>query len=212
MLADHPTYTILLSKDLDASRTFYHDVLGLEILREDLGEGVEEPIVFKTANGRLILSKSTVGTSDTQTQMAWVVPDIRAAIEDLRSRGVRIGRVPLRPPDRAQQDGIGAPAGRQRVIAQWAAELVDRGSADQLLVVAEAAQGVENAPRGGHDLGTDAVPGEDDDVRILVCLAHRFAAPYRLRSALRIGSRGPANRFRSGTSDIHWREECGRST
>jgi predicted enzyme related to lactoylglutathione lyase len=90
MLADHPTYTILLSKDLDASRTFYHDVLGLEILREDLGEGVEERIVFKTANGRLILSKSTVGTSDSQTQMAWIVPDIHAALADLRSRGVRI--------------------------------------------------------------------------------------------------------------------------
>ena len=90
MLADHPTYTILLSRDLDASRTFYHDVLGLEILREDLGEGVEERIVFKTANGRLILSKSTVGTSDTQTQMAWMVPDIHAALADLRARGVRI--------------------------------------------------------------------------------------------------------------------------
>ena len=90
MLADHPTYTILLSKDLDASRTFYHDVLGLEILREDLGEGVEERIVFKTANGRLILSKSTVGTSDTQTQMAWMVPDIHEALADLRARGVKI--------------------------------------------------------------------------------------------------------------------------
>src|SRR5438105_3686853 len=90
MLADHPCYTILLSKDLDASRTFYHDVLGLEIIREDLGPGVEERIVFRTANGRLILSKSTVGTSDTQTQMAWMVPDIRKAIADLRSRGVRI--------------------------------------------------------------------------------------------------------------------------
>ena len=90
MLADHPTYTILLSKDLDASRTFYRDVLGLEILREDLGEGVEERIVFKTANGRLILSKSTVGTSDSQTQMAWMVPDIHAALADLRARGVRI--------------------------------------------------------------------------------------------------------------------------
>jgi predicted enzyme related to lactoylglutathione lyase len=90
MLADHPCYAILLSKDLDRSRTFYHEVLGLEILREDLGPGVEERIVFKTANGRLILSKSTVGTSDTETQMAWMVPDIAAALEDLRARGVRI--------------------------------------------------------------------------------------------------------------------------
>ena len=90
MLSEFPTYTILLSKDLDVSRTFYRDVLGLEILREDPGPDVEPRIVFKTANGRLILSKSTVGTSDTQTQMAWIVPDIRAAVADLRARGVKI--------------------------------------------------------------------------------------------------------------------------
>jgi catechol 2,3-dioxygenase-like lactoylglutathione lyase family enzyme len=90
MLKDCDAYTILLSRDLDASRHFYHEVLGLEILREDPGPGVEPRIVLKTANGRLILSKSTVGTSDTQTQMAWVVPDIRAAVADLRARGVKI--------------------------------------------------------------------------------------------------------------------------
>jgi predicted enzyme related to lactoylglutathione lyase len=90
VLADHPSYTILLSTNLDASRQFYHEVLGLEILREDLGPGVEERIVFKTANGRLILSKSTIGTSDTQTQMAWMVPDIHVALDDLRARGVKI--------------------------------------------------------------------------------------------------------------------------
>ena len=90
VLATSPAYTILLSRDLDASRRFYRDVLGLEILREDAGPDVEPRIVFKTANGRLILSKSTVGTSDTQTQMAWMVPDIRAAVEELRARGVKI--------------------------------------------------------------------------------------------------------------------------
>lgn len=90
MLGEHLVFPILLSKDLDASRTFYHDVLGLEILREDPGPDVEPRIVFKTANGRLILSKSTVGTSDTQTQMAWMVPDIHAALADLRGRGVKI--------------------------------------------------------------------------------------------------------------------------
>jgi catechol 2,3-dioxygenase-like lactoylglutathione lyase family enzyme len=104
MLADHPTYTILLSTDLDASRAFYRDVLGLEILREDLGPDVEHRIVFRTANGRLILSKSTVGTSDTQTQMAWIVPDIRAAVADLRSRGVRIEEYVA--PDPVTVDGI----------------------------------------------------------------------------------------------------------
>lgn len=104
MLADHPTYTILLSKDLDASRHFYRDILGLEIVREDPGPDVEPRIVFKTANGRLILSKSTVGTSDTQTQMAWIVPDIRAEVADLRRRGVKIEE--YEEPDPVTDDGV----------------------------------------------------------------------------------------------------------
>jgi catechol 2,3-dioxygenase-like lactoylglutathione lyase family enzyme len=117
VLADNPCYTILLSKDLDASRHFYHDILGLEILREDLGEGVEERIVFKTANGRLILSKSTVGTADTQTQMAWMVPDIRVAIEDLRARGVRIEE--YEAPSPVTVDGVAD------IGYSWAAWFID---------------------------------------------------------------------------------------
>ena len=87
MLSDHPVFPILLSLDLGVSRTFYHDTLGLEILREDEGDR----IVFRCGGGtQLAVTASTVGTSDTQTQMAWRVPDIRAAIADLRARGVRI--------------------------------------------------------------------------------------------------------------------------
>ncbi len=71
MLSDHPVFPILLSTDLDASRTFYHDILGLEILREDEGDR----IVFRCGAGtQLVVTSSTVGTSDTQTQMAWRVP------------------------------------------------------------------------------------------------------------------------------------------
>ena len=58
MLSDHPVFPILLSTDLDASRRFYHDVLGLEIAREDHGER----IIFRCGGGtQLILSHSTVG-------------------------------------------------------------------------------------------------------------------------------------------------------
>ncbi len=86
MLSDHPVFPILLSTDLAASRTFYHDTLGLEIMRED-----DDRIVFRCGGGtQLVISGSTAGTSDTQTQMAWRVPDLRAALADLRARGVRI--------------------------------------------------------------------------------------------------------------------------
>ncbi len=86
MLGDHLVFPILLSTDMAASRSFYHDVLGLEILRED-----EERLIFRCGSGsQLAVTRSTTGTSDTQTQLAWRVPDIRAALADLRERGVRI--------------------------------------------------------------------------------------------------------------------------
>ncbi len=86
MLADHLVFPILLSMDLAATRAFYHDTLGLEILRED-----DERIIFRCGVGsQVAVTLSTTGTSDTQTQLAWRVPDIHAELADLRARGVRI--------------------------------------------------------------------------------------------------------------------------
>ena len=101
MLSDHPVFPILLSTDLAASRTFYRDVLGLEILRED----ADDRIVFRCGGGtQLVVTLSTVGTRDTQTQLAWRVPDLPAAIADLRSRGVQIEEYTT--PDPVTDDGI----------------------------------------------------------------------------------------------------------
>lgn len=114
MLSEFPVFPILLSRDLDASRRFYRDTLGLEVLREDAGDR----IVFRTGGGtQLVVTLSTVGTSDTQTQMAWRVPDIRAAIADLRARGVRIEE--YREPDPVTTDGV-ADMGHS-----WAAWFID---------------------------------------------------------------------------------------
>ena len=114
MLSDHPVFPILLSKDLDATRAFYHDTLGLEILREDPGDR----IVFRCGGGtQIAITLSTVGTADTQTQMAWRVPDIRAALFDLRARGVRIEEYTA--PDPVTTDGV-ADMGHS-----WAAWFID---------------------------------------------------------------------------------------
>jgi catechol 2,3-dioxygenase-like lactoylglutathione lyase family enzyme len=86
VLSDYPVLPILLSKDLDTSRRFYRDTLGLEVARED-----PDRTVYRAGGGaQFVVSLSTVGTHDTQTQMAWRVPDIKAAVADLRARGVRI--------------------------------------------------------------------------------------------------------------------------
>lgn len=114
MLGDHPAFPILLSTDLDATRTFYRDVLGLEIAREDPGDR----IVFRSGGGtQIAVTLSTIGTSDPQTQMAWRVPDIRAAVDDLRARGVRIEEYSA--PDPVTTDGV-ADMGHS-----WAAWFID---------------------------------------------------------------------------------------
>jgi catechol 2,3-dioxygenase-like lactoylglutathione lyase family enzyme len=113
MLSDHPVFPILLSTDMAASRAFYHDVLGLEILSED-----DERIVLRSGGGTgLLISRSTIGTADTQTQVAWRVPDLRAALADLRARGVRIEE--YQSPDPVTVDGI-ADMGHS-----WAAWFID---------------------------------------------------------------------------------------
>jgi catechol 2,3-dioxygenase-like lactoylglutathione lyase family enzyme len=101
MLGEYLVFPILLSTDLDASRAFYHDTLGLEIAREDPGDR----IVFRSGGGsQLAVTRSTMGTRDTQTQLAWRVPDIAAAVADLRARGVRIEEYTA--PDPITVDGV----------------------------------------------------------------------------------------------------------
>lgn len=115
MLGDHLVFPILLSKDLAASRAFYHDLLGLQILVED-----EERLIFGCGGGsQVAVTRSTLGTADRQTQLAWRVPDLRAELADLRARGVRIEE--YAPPDPETHDGI-ADMGYA-----WAAWIVDPG-------------------------------------------------------------------------------------
>ena len=104
MLAAAPAYTILLSKDLEVSRRFYGEVLGLRLLRDDATEP-EARLVYEAGAGtRIVISKSTTGTSDTQTQMAFLVPDIRAGVAWLRSRGVKVEDYVA--PDPVTDDGV----------------------------------------------------------------------------------------------------------
>jgi catechol 2,3-dioxygenase-like lactoylglutathione lyase family enzyme len=125
MLGDYLIFPILLSKDLAATRAFYHDALGLEILRQD-----EERIIFRCGSGsQLAVTLSTTGTADMQTQLAWRVPDIHAELADLRARGVRIEAYDA-PDPKTDAEGI-ADMGYA-----WAAWIIDpSGNALALLEV-----------------------------------------------------------------------------
>lgn len=86
MLGDHPIEVVLLATDLAASRDFYRDRVGLEIVSESSNN-----VTFRCGGTtRLALSRSTTGTADTQTQAVWRVGDLDAELAELRSRGVVI--------------------------------------------------------------------------------------------------------------------------
>ena len=114
LLASSPVFTILLSKDLAASRVFYGETLGLPLLRED-HHGDDHRLVYQAGEGtRIAITSSTIGTMDSQTQCAFRVPDIRAAVAELRSRGVRI--MDYVAPDPVTDDGV---ADMQHSWAAW---------------------------------------------------------------------------------------------
>jgi catechol 2,3-dioxygenase-like lactoylglutathione lyase family enzyme len=85
MLRDHPIHPVLLAKDLRATRAFYHDQLGLEIISE-----TDTSIDFRSGNTRFNVNLSSTGTADTQTQAGWEVSDVRAEVDELRRRGVKV--------------------------------------------------------------------------------------------------------------------------
>jgi catechol 2,3-dioxygenase-like lactoylglutathione lyase family enzyme len=115
MLGENPITPVLLAKDLAAAREFYHDRLGLEILTEN-----ENAIVFTCGGGtHLDVTKSTVGTADSQTQASWQVTNVRAEVAELRTRGVKVEDYDL--PGLKTEDGIAD------IGFAWAAWIIDPG-------------------------------------------------------------------------------------
>ena len=140
MLGDHLVFPILLSKDLTATRAFYHDTLGLDILRED-----NERIIFRCGSGsQLTVTLSTTGTADMQTQLAWRVPDLGAELAELRARGVPIQEYDL--PDPKTEDGI-ADMG-----FAWAAWIIDP-SGNALGIIEPKKPGAGAVPRAQRFTG-----------------------------------------------------------
>jgi len=116
MLGEHLITPVLLATDLAATREFYHDKLGLEILTEN-----ENAITFKCGGGtHLDVTKSTVGTADSQTQASWQVNDIRAEVAELRARGVKVEDYDM--PGLKTEDGIAD------IGFAWAAWVTDPGN------------------------------------------------------------------------------------
>jgi catechol 2,3-dioxygenase-like lactoylglutathione lyase family enzyme len=100
VLGEFPIDVVLLATDLEASKDFYANKIGLEIVND-----TPYAVQFKCGGGsQLGVSKSTVGTADPQTQAAFRVKDLAAELAELRSRGVKIEDYDL--PDLKTVDGV----------------------------------------------------------------------------------------------------------
>jgi catechol-2,3-dioxygenase len=86
VLANNPIDPMILATDLGVAREFYSEKIGLEVLIES-----DEFLTFRCGgDSRLVVTRSTSGTSDSQTKASWRVTDLASEVADLRSRGVEL--------------------------------------------------------------------------------------------------------------------------
>src|SRR6266849_5012428 len=100
MLGNYPIDVVLLAMDLAAAKDFYADKLGLPVLSES-----PSGVTFHCGgDSQLVVTKSSVGTKDEQTQATFRVSDVRAEVSEMRRRGVKIEDYDM--PGLQTQDGI----------------------------------------------------------------------------------------------------------
>lgn len=100
MLRDSALDVVLLATDLQAAKEFYAEKLALPLIDDS-----EASLTFSCGGGsRVLITKSTTGTADSQTQAQWRVQDLSAELADLRSRGVKIAEYD--DPGFKTEDGI----------------------------------------------------------------------------------------------------------
>jgi catechol-2,3-dioxygenase len=90
MLGRYPLDVMLLATDLEVTRSFYGDTIGLEVLMED-----EQFLTFGCGgDSRLVVTKSTTGTREAVTKASWRVDDLAGEVAWLQARGVQLQDLP----------------------------------------------------------------------------------------------------------------------
>ena len=88
---------LLRPVDLDRSRRFYRDVLGLAVYRE-FGPASNPAVVFFLGQGLLEVSGRAPGPAGTSVRIWLQVRDVRAERDRLAAAGARILREPVTEP------------------------------------------------------------------------------------------------------------------
>ena len=97
MIADGTPLAFIPCRDPAASRAFYEERLGLELMAED-----DFALTFDGGGTPFRLTRVAGYTPPTWTVFGWEVSDLDAAVAELASRGVGMARY-----DNLEQDGTG---------------------------------------------------------------------------------------------------------
>src|SRR4029453_8928115 len=90
MLGRYPLDVMLLATDLEVTRSFYGDTIGLEVLMED-----GQFLTFGWGGGsRRVVPKTTTGAREAVTKAAWRVDDRAGEVAWLQARGVQLQDLP----------------------------------------------------------------------------------------------------------------------
>lgn len=112
---------LLRPADLDRSRSFYRNVLGLAIYRE-FGSPADPGVVFFLGQGFLEVSGRSAGPPGSSVIIWLQVRDVHAEHERLAAAGVRVLRKPTTEPWELTEMWIADPDGVQIVLVEVPAD------------------------------------------------------------------------------------------
>jgi len=88
MLNNAEIIATIATKDIEAARHFYAEVLGLEALPEQMGEVIQ----FRSGGTRLIVYQSQYAGTNQATAVNFAVEDVDATVASLAAKGVPFER------------------------------------------------------------------------------------------------------------------------
>ena len=92
MLKTHDSSAIVAVRDLDRARSFYGDVLGLELAEEGKEEGV---LVYRTGATRLVVYQSEFAGTNRANAVVWGVgQDLDGIVAELEAKGAAFEHYP----------------------------------------------------------------------------------------------------------------------
>jgi catechol 2,3-dioxygenase-like lactoylglutathione lyase family enzyme len=83
MLGEATVYTTIAVRDVQLSKEFYEDKLGLKEVNED-----PSGVLYQSGEGKLYIYQSPTAGSSKATSAAWQVDDIEQVASDLQLAGV----------------------------------------------------------------------------------------------------------------------------